>query len=213
MLLFLVRHAQSTWNLEKRVQGQKDPDLSSYGKAEAKRLAKRFKGLKFAAAYSSPLARARGTAEIIVGKRRKVTIEEDLTEWGLGKWEGKTIAQIRKAHGDAFRRWVRKPSQSSVPGGEPFKDFVARVKETLRSIKKRHPEGNVLVVCHGGVISAYATTVLHLPPDDLWCLTVKNASLTIVDVQPRMERLVTFNDISHLKSLRDLKPTEASHVD
>jgi broad specificity phosphatase PhoE len=213
MLLFLVRHAQSTWNLEKRVQGQKDPELSSYGKAEAQRLAKRFKGLKFVAAYSSPLERALGTARIIVGKRRKITTDDGLIEWGLGKWEGKTMAQIRKTQGDAFRRWVRSPSKGSVPGGEPFKDFVARVKETLRSIKKRHPEGNVLVVCHGGVISAYATTVLHLPPDDLWCLAVKNASLTIVDVQPRLERLVTFNDTSHLMSLRDLKPAEVSHVD
>ena len=213
MLLFLVRHAQSKWNRQKKIQGQKDPHLSPYGREEAKRLAKRFKGLKFAAVYTSTLARAYETAEVILGKRRKITCDEGLKEMGLGKWEGKTVAEVNKAYGEAFTRWASRPSRVQVPGGEDFKDFVARVRQTLRAIEKRHPTGNVLVVCHGGVVSTYATILLNLPPDDIWCLSVKNASLTIVDVQPSGYRLVTFNDTSHLMSLRDLKRTDVPHVD
>jgi broad specificity phosphatase PhoE len=213
MLLFLVRHAQSKWNRQKKIQGQKDPHLSPYGREEAKRLAKRFKGLKFAAVYTSTLARAYETAEVILGKRRKITCDEGLKEMGLGKWEGKTVAEVKKAYGEAFTRWASRPSRVQVPGGEDFKDFVARVRQTLRAIEKRHPTGNVLVVCHGGVVSTYATILLNLPPDDIWCLSVKNASLTIVDVQPSGYRLVTFNDTSHLMSLRDLKRTDVPHVD
>lgn len=213
MLLFLVRHAESTWNRQKKIQGQKDPHLSPFGREEAKRLAKRFKGLKFAAVYASTLARAYETAEVIVGKRRRITRDEGLREMGLGKWEGKTVTEVKKAYGDAFIRWASRPSRVRVPGGEDFKDFVARVKGTLRSIEKRHPTGNVLVVCHGGVVSTYTTILLNLPPDDTWLLGVNNASLTIIDVQPSGYRLVTFNDISHLMSLRDLKRTAVTHVD
>jgi broad specificity phosphatase PhoE len=214
MLIFLVRHAESVWNRQKKLQGQKDPALSPYGREEAKRLARRFKGLKFAAAYSSPLKRAYETAEIIRGKRAKIVREEGLKEIGLGSWEGRTVSQIRKTYGDAFRQWALRPSRVTVPNGEDFKDFVARVRSTLRSIERKHREGNVLVVCHGGVISTYVTQVLHLPPDDVWCLAVKNASLTIVNAGPGIHKIVTFNDIGHLMSLKEMKPkkTEISHV-
>jgi broad specificity phosphatase PhoE len=213
MLMFLVRHAESTWNRQKKIQGQKDPHLSPYGKKEARSLAKRFKGLSFDAVYSSPLRRACETAESIVGKKVDLAVEEGLKEISLGNWEGKTLAQIRKKYGEAFDRWAVRPTRINIPRGEDFKKFVSRVKRTLRAIERKHEEGNVLVVCHGGVISTYATAVLNLPPDDVWCLTVKNASLTIVEIGPEARKLVTFNDISHLMHLKELRMTEVTHVD
>jgi broad specificity phosphatase PhoE len=112
-----------------------------------------------------------------------------------------------------FDHWAVRPTRIRVPGGEDFKAFVKRVKRTLRAIESAHEGGNVLVVCHGGVISTYATLVLNLPPDDVWCLTVKNASLTIVEVGAELHKLITFNDISHLMGLKELKATEVTHVD
>ena len=94
-----------------------------------------------------------------------------------------------------------------------FKEFKKRVSNAMRGIERRHKEGNVLVVCHGGVISTYATTLLKLPPDDVWCLTVKNASLTIVEIAPGVRKLITFNDISHLMSLKEIRMSEVTHVD
>lgn len=217
MLLFLVRHAETTYNRQKKIQGQKDPQLSPYGRREAARLAQRFRGargeeLKFAAVYSSPLKRAYETAQIIVGKRRKIICEEGLLEWNLGKWEGKTVAEIRRAYGDAFPRWVHMPSKVPVPGGEDLKDFAARVSHTFKAIARRHPAGNVLVVCHGGVISAYATMIMKLTPDHIWCVPVRNAALTIVEVGPRTQRLVTFNDTSHLLKLQTTKEADVAYV-
>lgn len=213
MLMFLVRHAESTWNPMKKIQGQRDPQLSKYGKKEAGLLAKRFKGLSFDAVYASPLRRAYQTAEIVVGKKTKVVLEEGLNEISLGDWEGKTLHSIRKEYGEMFDRWAVRPTRIRVPGGEDFKAFVKRVKHTLRSIESAHEGGNVLVVSHGGVISTYATLVLNLPPDDVWCLTVKNASLTIVEVGAELHKLITFNDISHLMSLKEFKTTDVTHVD
>jgi broad specificity phosphatase PhoE len=213
MLLFLVRHAESTWNRQKKMQGQKDPPLSPYGRKEAMRLAKRFKDLTFTAAYASPLKRAYQTAEVILkGKKCKLSCDADLMELGLGEWEGKAISHVKKTYGDAFAKWAVAPSRVTIPGGEDFKDFVARVKSALRAIERKHRDGNVLLVCHGGVISTYATQILNLPPNDIWCLTVHNASLTIVDVKPSIHRIVTFNDTSHLMSLREIKKSEVRHV-
>jgi len=213
MLMFLVRHAESTWNPMKKIQGQRDPQLSKYGKKEAGLLAKRFKGLSFDAVYASPLRRAYQTAEIVVGKKAKVVREEGLNEISLGDWEGRTLHSIRKEYGEMFDRWAVRPTRIRVPGGEDFKTFLKRVKRTLRSIESAHEGGNVLVVSHGGVISTYATLVLNLPPDDVWCLTVKNASLTIVEVGTDLHKLITFNDISHLMSLKEFKTTDVTHVD
>jgi broad specificity phosphatase PhoE len=213
MLMFLVRHAESTWNRQKKIQGQRDPQLSPYGKKEAKLLARRFKGLEFEAVYSSPLKRALGTVSAIVGRRTEIQCIEELTEINLGEWEGRTLNQIRRKFGDSFDRWAVSPSKVRVPGGESFRDFKKRVARAMRGIERGHKEGNVLVVCHGGVISTYATTLLNLPPDDVWCLTVKNASLTIVEIGPDIRKLVTFNDISHLMSLKEIRMSEVTHVD
>jgi broad specificity phosphatase PhoE len=213
MLMFLVRHAESTWNRLKRIQGQKDPHLSPYGKREARLLAKRFKGLSFDAVYSSPLRRAHETARIIVGRNTEIVCDEDLKEISLGDWEGKTLRSIRKQYGEAFDQWAVRPTRMRIPRGEDFKTFVRRVKRAISGIERRHPTGNVLVVCHGGVISTFATSVLNLPPDDVWCLTVKNASLTIIDIGLDKHKLVTFNDISHLMSVKEMKMVEVTHVD
>jgi broad specificity phosphatase PhoE len=86
------------------------------------------------------------------------------------------------------------------------------VRETFGAIERHNPKGNVLVVCHGGVISTYSTMVLNLPADDIWCLTVKNASLTMVDVGLDTRTIVTFNNIDHLMQLKELKKVEVTHV-
>jgi broad specificity phosphatase PhoE len=213
MLMFLVRHAESTWNPMKKIQGQRDPQLSEYGRKEARRLAMRFRNLSFDGVYASPLRRAYQTAEIVVRKKVQVIREPGLNEISLGDWEGKTLRSIRKQYGEMFDRWAVRPTRIGVPGGEDFRSFVRRVKQALRTIESAHKGGNVLVVCHGGVISTYVTLVLNLPPDDVWCLTVKNASLTIVEVGVELRKLITFNDISHLMGLKGFRASDVTHVD
>ncbi len=213
MLIFLVRHAESTWNRQKKIQGQKDPPLSDYGKREARLVAKRFKELSFDSVCSSPQKRALETARAIVGKKAEIMTDNDLCEISLGKWEGKTLAQIRKQSGDKFDRWVVRPDRTPVPGGEDFKAFVRRVKKAIRKIEKSAPCDNVLIVGHGGVISTYVTMVLNIKPVDVWCVTVKNASVTIVEVKDGRRRLVTFNDISHLMHLKNITDGDVTHVD
>lgn len=213
MMIFLVRHAESTWNRLRRIQGQKDPELSDYGRREANLLGRRLRGLEIDGVYSSPLKRAYQTARIAVGNKKKIDILPDLMEINLGDWEGKTLAGIRKKYGDAFDRWAVSPTRVEIPGGEDFTSFARRVRNAMVSIERNHEDGIAIVFTHGGVISTYVTHVLNLPVDDVWCLTVRNASLTIVEVKDGQRRLVTFNDIGHLIGLKSAEIKKGIHVD
>ena len=213
MLIFLVRHAESTWNRLRKIQGQKDPDLSDYGRKEAMLLRRRLRDLETEGIYSSPLRRAYETARIAVGKGKRIEIVPDLREIDLGEWEGKTLARIRKEYGDSFDRWAVAPTEVRIPGGEDFISFDKRVRRAMASIERNHKQGIVLVFSHGGVISTYITQVLRLPIDDVWCLTVKNASISIVEVDGGSRRLVAFNDIGHLIKLKASEFRRSIHVD
>lgn len=213
MLIFLVRHAESTWNRLRKIQGQRNPELSDYGKKEAMLLRRRLRDIEVNGVYSSPLRRAYETACIAVGSKKRIEIVPDLREISLGKWEGKTLASIRKEYGDRFDKWALSPTRIKIPEGEDFLSFARRVKGAMASIEKNHRDGIVLVFTHGGVISTYVTQVLNLPVDDVWCLTVKNASLTIVEIDERLRRLVTFNDIGHLITLKASELKREIHVD
>jgi probable phosphoglycerate mutase len=196
MRLLLARHGQSRSNAERRFQGMQDVPLSAQGVEQARALGRAVRRRSVAAVYASPLARARQTAEIAaLGLGVRVVCLEDLRELSLGQWEGRTVDEIRALPGDPYARWVRDPVTCAPPGGEPLADVQRRVLRAVEGIGAAHPDGEAaLVVCHGGVISAYLAHWLGLPLSAIWRLTVANASLTEV----RPPRVISVNDTSHL---------------
>ncbi len=225
MRLLLARHGESVWNAEKRFQGHTDIALSDRGRAQAEALGRALRGYKVAAAYVSPFARARETAELALralAESRVATaspgrperrgsgghigapsiIVDELRELSLGEWEGCTVDEVRAREGDPYRAWLRAPHDCPPPGGEPLPVVSARVRSAVERIAAAHPDGeDVLVVSHGGVISVYACALLGCSFNQLWKLRVDNASLTVV----RPPRLVSLNDTAHLAG--DLAPT------
>ena len=143
--LLLVRHGETDWNAEGRLQGQTDRPLSAYGRRQAKELAGELADEEFDAVYSSDLARARETAEI-VGERLglPVVLDPGLREKDWGSWEGLTGAE--------------RETVDFV--GESTERHQERVLRALRRIAERHPGGRVLVVTHGGSMRRVQTTVL-----------------------------------------------------
>ena len=123
--MLLIRHGESIWNQERRIQGNLDPDLSDRGRAQAELLAERLKGRPFAALYTSPLRRALDTATILGESAGLAPRSIDgLREIRLGEWEGKTATEIRTASGDLYDRWLDRPLDvSSPPGGEEIRAF------------------------------------------------------------------------------------------
>ena len=197
--LLLARHGQSVSNAVRRFQGAQDVALSELGARQAEALGQAISRLSIAAVYTSPLERARRTAEIAAaGLGVPLTLVHDLRELSLGDWEGQTVEEIRALPGDPYEQWVRDPVACLPPGAEPLAEVQARVVRAIDEIAAAHPNGQqVLVVCHGGVISAYLAHCLGLPLSSIWRLTLSNCSIT--EVAPPFVRSV--NSTRHLAGL------------
>ena len=197
--LLLARHGQSVSNAVRRFQGVQDVALSDLGARQAEALGQAIRRLPIAAVYTSPLERARRTAEIAAaGLGVPLQPVDDLRELSLGEWEGRTVEEIRALPGDPYEQWVRDPVACLPPGGEPLPEVQARVVSAMADIAAAHPNGQqVLVVCHGGVISAYLAHCLGLPLSSIWRLTLSNGSIT--EVAPPSVRSV--NSTRHLSGL------------
>jgi probable phosphoglycerate mutase len=147
-ILLLVRHGETDWNADGRLQGQTDRPLSDFGRRQARQLAEELDGETIEAIYSSDLARARETAEI-VGERvgLAVALDPGLREKDWGTWEGLTAVERDRVE------FV----------GESTEAHRERILQTLRRISERHPgDGRVLVVTHGGSMRRVQTAALGM---------------------------------------------------
>jgi broad specificity phosphatase PhoE len=148
--LLLVRHGETDWNRDGRWQGHSDTHLNEVGREQAARLAGELDAVDVV--YSSDLARARETAEIVAQRLGlDVRVDERVRERSFGAWEGKTGREIEAEFRDAHTRWLA----GEGPGAddaEPFASFAARVQSFLTDVLARHPDETVLVVAHGGSI-------------------------------------------------------------
>ena len=146
--LLLVRHGETDWNAEGRLQGQTDRPLSDYGRRQAQQLADELGSEEFEAIYSSDLIRARETAEIIARRLElPVKLDPDLREKDWGTWEGLTSVERDRVE---F-------------AGESTEAHQQRILEALRRIAERHPrDGVVLVVTHGGSMRRVQTAAMGM---------------------------------------------------
>lgn len=145
MDLLLVRHGETDWNREHRIQGHTDVPLNAAGLAQAEALARELADTTLEAVYASDLARARTTAEAVARLQGlDVVLDPDLREKNFGSWEGLTDVEIAERFPDAARgRWG---------DGETTGQVATRVLGALERIRARHDGGPVLVVSHGGAI-------------------------------------------------------------
>jgi broad specificity phosphatase PhoE len=195
-LLLLARHGQSVANAGRRFQGSQDVPLSDLGRHQAAALGAALRGRRLAHVYASPLVRARLTAEAVVAELGvPLTLVDDLRELSLGEWEGCTVDEIRTRPGDPYARWVRDPVRHVPPGGEPLSAVQERALRAVSGIATAHPDGDeVLVVSHGGVISACLAHWLGLSLSSIWRLTVGNGSVSRV----APPRVLSVNETAHL---------------
>jgi broad specificity phosphatase PhoE len=197
--LLLVRHGQSTWNREHRIQGQLDPPLSAEGRSQARRVGRRLANHRFAGFYTSDLERAHETARLI-GEATGLspTTRAGLREIYLGEWEGLTTEELAQRFPEAWAKWTEEPSWDVVPGGEGAVPFEARVNAELDSILARHEHGNVLVVTHGGVIQVALHRVVGRPNHGLFPFRIENASISSIEKRNGRFVISGVNDTGHL---------------
>jgi probable phosphoglycerate mutase len=150
--LLLARHGETDWNAQRRWQGHSDPPLNERGREQARELAAALDGVDVI--YTSDLARARETAEILGARLGlEVRLDPRLRERSFGAWEGKTWDELEQGFADALERW-RAGETHGPEDAEPYADFSRRVESFLEDVVHRHPGARVLVVGHGGSIRA-----------------------------------------------------------
>jgi broad specificity phosphatase PhoE len=149
--MLLLRHAESEWNASGRWQGWADPPLSPEGERQAIEAGRRLRPIGFTAAVASDLRRARRTAELAFGG--PVQIDAGLREYDVGEWSGLSRAEIETRWPGALEDW-HQGRLVATPGGEIRDTFVARIAAAVTRVGAAHPGGIVLVITHGGVISA-----------------------------------------------------------
>ncbi|HET9740269.1 MAG TPA: histidine phosphatase family protein [Solirubrobacteraceae bacterium] len=179
--LILVRHGESTWNAEERLQGQLDPPLSERGREQARALTATLNGLPDERVISSDLARARETAELL--GLRPARFDPRWREIDVGAWAGRTAAEI-DAEGDELTNWRGGPRRA--PDGEPWDAFHARVSGAIDELLA--DGGPWVVICHGGCIRVAAA---HLTgADHLRLGSPPNASTTVFETGSQVRLLV-----------------------
>lgn len=159
--IYLVRHGQTQWNLEKRLQGATDNVLNETGRSQAAELAQRLAGVSFSHIYSSGLRRAQETAAAFAGTT-PVTALPALNERSFGKFEG-----IFEDQRDAalFAEFGKRGTvlDDSLDGGESLQSQADRVKAAVRQITTRHTAGSIAIVAHGGVNPLALAALLDIP--------------------------------------------------
>lgn len=204
--LLLVRHGETAWNAEHRIQGHLDIPLSPHGIRQAARLAERLADEPIEAIYSSPLVRARLTAEPLAGRTGvAITAEPRLCERSFGVFEGLTLNEIAARHPEGFRQWRERDPNWAMEGGESGRTLIDRVLAALHDIVERHRGGTVLAVAHGGVLDvvyrAARGLAWHAPREH----QMLNASVNRLraETPPLALAIIEWGDTTHLTAARD----------
>ncbi len=180
MRIFLLRHGETDWNLQRRCQGITDVDLNDQGRRQARQIAEDLSTEKINGIYSSALKRALQTAEIL---RRShglaVTVDSDFRELNHGAFEGLTFSDIRDSYPDFLRLWRSEPAQLMIPGGERLIDVEKRAWNGMERILKFHlPHETVVVVSHNFPILAILCRITGTPLNDYRSFRVEPCGLT-----------------------------------
>ena len=202
---YLIRHAQTVWNDQNRIQGHSDLPLSPLGFQQAERLGAYFAIRHVSGIFTSGLQRSRQTAHHIAsgnGHGISPVIDPELAEMHLGDWEGLTPDEIDAKFQGAYQRWRTKPSSVLIPNAEPHATFRARVRLTFERIMSAVGDGEYVVVSHGGVIAAALADVLGADYDlVIRRLRLDNAGITAVEWGSGLPHVLWINATLHLEAL------------
>jgi probable phosphoglycerate mutase len=196
----VVRHGETAWNAQGRIQGHLDSPLNEEGMAQALLVGERLGAEPFDEFYCSDLGRALQTAQPVADRtgRQPIALAQ-LRERALGVFQGLTSAECERAHPEDYRRFhARDPEHAMPGGGESIRAVYERVSGVFEQLAGKHAGGRVLVVTHGGILDALYRHVTRMPLDQRRDFPIYNASLNWVRREAEGWVLERWGDISHL---------------
>ena len=199
MILYCVRHGETTYNATRRIQGQTDSELSAIGWQQCAAVAEALARQKIEAVYSSPLRRALESARLVAESLRlEVQIDPRLMEINAGIFQGLSWEEIEQKHPAEAARWKTQDPEFRIPGGESRWDVMQRAADAFRAIREAGHR-QVAIVAHGGLLSAAFKVLLEIPAR-LNPFSLDNGSISKL-AWDREVKLLSLNAIDHLHGL------------
>jgi alpha-ribazole phosphatase len=183
-VIYLLRHGEVEGAETRRFIGHLDVPLSAHGEAQCEAQAWRLRGVGLAAVFSSDLARARRSAEIIGAPHGLVPrVVPALREMAMGRWEGLTAAEIQAREPEAFKDWMARVGEFPFPEGESVPDLLARVAPAFDALVTAHEGRPIAIVAHGGTTRALLCRALGLPLGRLLAFGQDYGALNVLEVR------------------------------
>jgi broad specificity phosphatase PhoE len=199
---YILRHGETEWNAQSRVQGHTDISLSSKGLQQAAMVARRLADVSIDAAYSSDLSRSAETARKILGPRTvPLHTTARLREYNKGVFEGLTPVETGERYPALYAASHIKDLDFAPPGGESTRQTSIRMASFIAELRARHLDDNVLIVGHGGSLRAAFVALMELPLEANWRFAMANCGLSVIDVYSDNAVLRLYNDTSHMDGL------------
>lgn len=201
--IYLIRHGQTIWNEQRRMQGAKDSELTKLGIKETIALSKRVKDMKLDEVYSSPLGRTRQTKKLALGERKlPVTLLKEIQEMDFGILEGMVFEEASEKYPEVLDNLWNKPKLYVNETGESFEDVKKRIERGLDIIDSSKVK-DIMVVSHGIIIGMIINMALGKGIESIWDRpVVRNTSMTTIKLNGQGLELVDLDDISHLEEIK-----------
>lgn len=200
--IYLARHGETEWNRETIFRGSKDIELNENGIRQAEALAGAISEVEFSAVYSSPLSRARKTAQLSAAAHKlDLSIDQNLCDICYGDWEGKTLQQVQAQYGDLYSLWENQPQLVTFPRGGSLTAVQQNAARFLENALERHDSETILVVAHRAVNKVMLCHLLGL--DGAWFFRIRQdtACYNVFDYAKNSTVIRLLNDTCHIRGL------------
>ena len=176
--IILIRHGETEWNSQKRMQGHSNSDLSEVGRGQIQALGELMKNVSFDHIYSSDSLRTRQTAEAITQySGHTLQFDQRIREKNLGVFEGLTSTEAKERHPEIYRLFKTAGANYVIDEGESTQQLLERALEFIEEIRLRHPQERVVMVTHGGVVRVLMKHALGLSIDSPTRFIIKNTGI------------------------------------
>jgi 2,3-bisphosphoglycerate-dependent phosphoglycerate mutase len=197
--ILAVRHGETAWNVDKRLQGQLDVPLNDRGRDQARRAGASLIDEAPDVIYTSDLVRARETAEALAAAlQRPLVPEKGLRERDFGRWQGFTYAEIETQWPELSARWRSREPGFGPEGGETLQGFYDRVVTTATGLARRHPGQTIAFVVHGGVLDCLYRAACHMALNAPRTWELPNTGINRLLWTGHSFTLIGWADVQHL---------------
>lgn len=198
--IILVRHGETTWNVQGRFQGQEDTPLSERGLKQGRMLAEGLRNIPIDICISSPLQRSYQTCKFCADLHNlPVGTDERLMEICHGSWEGMLAKDIAAKYADIFEAWHTTPHLVEMPdGGESLEDVRKRARACFDDIVAKYPGKTILVAAHDAVNKAIICDLLGMGMEHFWHIKQDNTCINVLEFNGSEWRAVLLNSTNHM---------------